>query len=131
MQGLYAQTRARMTLELPREPDTPSRARAALGAIDESLPPEQGSAARLLVTELVTNAVKYGGDGPVRVDAGMTGGRFRAGVTDEGEGFEPPRRHPGQGDGQSGWGLQFVAELSDRWGVYAGPTHVWFELDLP
>ena len=28
-----------------------------------------------------------------------------------------------------GWGLHLVQTLSDRWGVYEGSTHVWFEID--
>jgi hypothetical protein len=28
-----------------------------------------------------------------------------------------------------GWGLHLVQTLSDRWGVYQGSTHVWFEID--
>jgi hypothetical protein len=27
-----------------------------------------------------------------------------------------------------GWGLHLVESLSERWGVHAGSTHVWFEL---
>ena len=28
-----------------------------------------------------------------------------------------------------GWGLHLVQTLSNRWGVYEGSTHVWFEID--
>ncbi len=28
-----------------------------------------------------------------------------------------------------GWGLHLVEALTDRWGVYEGSTHVWFEIE--
>jgi len=44
----------------------------------------------------------------------------------EGTGFERDLRrtdfkHVG------GWELDIVEDLSSRWGVHEGPTHVWFE----
>lgn len=81
----------------------------------------------LLVSELVTNAVRHAGVGPkdpiaLRVAAWPR--RVRVEVSDRGSfsGREPRPRS----DGASGWGLYLVDRLADRWGA-AGGT-VWFEL---
>jgi hypothetical protein len=34
-----------------------------------------------------------------------------------------PKTEPG------GWGLHLVEALTQRWGVFDGSTHVWFEID--
>lgn len=116
-----------MTFELPRDKYAPAAARAALGAFSHGLAEERVDASRLLVSELVTNAVKYGGDGPVRLEVTSRPGRFRAEVIDEGSGFVAAEREVDQ---EGGWGLPLVEELADRWGTFEGSTHVWFELDL-
>jgi anti-sigma regulatory factor (Ser/Thr protein kinase) len=116
-----------MTFELPRDRHAPAVARAALGGFQGALDSERYDATRLLVSELVTNAVKYGGDGPVRVEVATVGQRLRAEVVDEGNGFVAEDRDPGQ---NGGWGLPLVEHLADRWGTFQGSTHVWFELDL-
>jgi signal transduction histidine kinase len=92
------------------------------------LPVETVDQARLLISEVVSNAVKHG-DGPVvRVLLdGVQGGELRCEVTDEGHGFVPKARDkPSTAEG--GWGLHLVETLSRRWGVREGSTHVWFEL---
>src|SRR2546430_1733140 len=58
----------RLSIELPREPSAPLAARTAFDRLETALPRERFEDARLLLSELVTNAVKYGGDGPLRVD---------------------------------------------------------------
>jgi anti-sigma regulatory factor (Ser/Thr protein kinase) len=80
----------------------------------------------LLVSELVTNAVRYG-DAPITVAITLDDGVLRVDVTDTGAGDRPSRKPAGT-DG--GFGLQLVEMLAHRWGVMAGATHVWFELDL-
>jgi anti-sigma regulatory factor (Ser/Thr protein kinase) len=117
-----------MTLELPREADAPSRARQALAGFDHDLPPERDEAAQLLVSELVTNAVKYGGSGPVQVEVTADPRRFRTEVIDRGSGFHAPARDTEDLQTPGGWGLHLVEMLSDRWGAHEGSTHVWFEL---
>ena len=117
-----------MTFELPRDEHAPGVARAALGGFASALDRERYNATRLLVSELVTNAVKYGGDGAVRLQVASEETRFRAEVIDEGSGFVAKEREPDQ---EGGWGLPLVEELADRWGTFEGSTHVWFELDLP
>jgi anti-sigma regulatory factor (Ser/Thr protein kinase) len=120
---------SRMTLELDREEDAPKRARTALGGFRQELSPERYQAARLLLTELVTNAVKYGGDGRLEVKLSSDGKVFRAEVIDEGSGFVAPERNPSDLDTPGGWGLHLVDSIADRWGTHQGSTHVWFELE--
>jgi anti-sigma regulatory factor (Ser/Thr protein kinase) len=87
--------------------------------------------ATLLVSELVTNAVRYGPEhGEIRliIDPGATCTRFT--VHDHGAGPLPEMR-PGTSptrDG-GGHGLRLVDSVADRWGVERGSTRVWFELD--
>ena len=86
--------------------------------------------ALIVVSELVTNAVRHGGaQGPgaiVRVDAALLDGLLRVEVSDPGPGFEPGGHGP-RSDG--GYGLHLLDRLAARWGV-AGtePVTVWVEL---
>jgi anti-sigma regulatory factor (Ser/Thr protein kinase) len=120
---------AELTVEIPRTPEAPFLARRALadldGKIDASVLPD----IRLLVSELITNSVKYGGDGPVRLEITAEGGRVRAEIIDQGAGFTPVKRNDDL-DKVGGWGLHLVEELTTDWGTYEGSTHVWFEIDL-
>jgi anti-sigma regulatory factor (Ser/Thr protein kinase) len=118
-----------LSVELPRNAEAPFLARRALeelgGRIDASLLPDL----RLLVSELISNSVKYGGDGPVTLQVTATDERVRAEIIDQGEGFTPKQR----GDDLhkvGGWGLHLVDQLTAEWGTYEGSTHVWFEIDL-
>lgn len=117
-----------LTLELPRAADAPRDARGALDRFEHGLPPEREEAARLLLTELVTNAVKYGGAGNLRVKLCSTPAAFRGEVVDDGSGFSARPLATSDVHTPGGWGLHLVDELSDRWGMHEGSTHVWFEL---
>ena len=89
---------------------------------------------RLLVGELVTNAIRHAGLGPeeeisVRVNASpaVVWGE----VCDPGVGFEAPSPCPKPSpDQESGWGLYILEQLSQRWGVERreGLNCVWFKL---
>jgi signal transduction histidine kinase len=112
--------------------DAPARARFALGGLNGSLAGIR-EPMRLLVTELVTNAVKYapaGIDGIIRLTIESFPGKVRVEVIDEGDGFEAPARAtPGVG---GGYGLVLLERLANRWGVTVGEvTRVWFEIDRP
>jgi anti-sigma regulatory factor (Ser/Thr protein kinase) len=109
-----------------------SEARAAVSALGQSADPEALDDVRLLLSEIVTNAVRHSG-APAGARIGVTvavcHGCVRAEVTDSGSGFQPaPRDLPRLEAG--GWGLHFVDRLADRWGVDRGPSvRVWFEID--
>jgi anti-sigma regulatory factor (Ser/Thr protein kinase) len=83
---------------------------------------------RLLVSEVVTNAVRHGDRSqPVELSAHWNS-EVRVEVCDHGNGFTP---HPRLGplDDPGGFGLYLVGRLADRWGVETDDgTTVWFVL---
>jgi len=116
-------------LSLDRTVDAPRRARDVIRALAAELGEERTEDATLLVSELVTNAVKYGGEGPVEIVVHRDGDHARFTVRDHGgPGPLPAIREPGTAGG--GHGLRLVDSISDRWGVEHGSTIVWFEFDL-
>ena len=88
---------------------------------------------RVLVSELVTNAVRHGGadhDHPVLVNLGVFEERVRIEVRDPGPGFERPESPTPRPEG-GGNGLLMVQVIANRWDVERGDgTCVWFEIDL-
>jgi anti-sigma regulatory factor (Ser/Thr protein kinase) len=116
-------------VDLDSTPAAPARARSALDRLDAQISKERMRDVRLLVSELVTNAVRHAEGEAVRLVVALTGGTLRVEVHDPGNGFEV-RDAPTDPLRASGWGLVLVAELSDRWGVDHSPrTRVWFEMD--
>jgi anti-sigma regulatory factor (Ser/Thr protein kinase) len=88
----------------------------------------------LLASELIANAVKYGGEGTIQLQMGMAGKRLRVEVVDQGTGFQAKRRADDRDrddlETVGGWGLPIVEALAADWGSFEGSTHVWFEIDL-
>jgi anti-sigma regulatory factor (Ser/Thr protein kinase) len=117
-----------LTFDIPRDAPAPATARRAVeqlaGRVADDLVPD----VRLLVSELISNSVKYGGDGALTLRVRTSGPRtVRVEVIDRGAGFVPVERdRPATEAG--GWGLHLVQALSDRWGVHDGATLVWFEI---
>jgi len=112
--------------------EAPGLARRAIAANAPTLPPSLQDDVSLLVTELVTNAVRHGGaatDRPLQVELRRQADRIRVEVVDPGSDFEPPAP-PANGDASGGWGLFLVDQIAERWGVCPAPagTCVWFEL---
>lgn len=91
-----------------------------------------GDIAVLLVSELVTNSLRYA-SGPigVRLMRVHPGGGLLVEVSDPLP--DPPRERVAGPDDEGGRGLQMVACSSRRWGTRRGKTGktVWFELALP
>ncbi len=89
----------------------------------------------LLLTELVTNAVKHGEGArgaPVVVTVAQTQARVRVTVTDHGRAFSWQGRDAHRPESGGGYGLVLVDELATAWGIDGDrPTTVWFELELP
>ncbi|MEU8519110.1 SpoIIE family protein phosphatase [Streptomyces sp. NPDC048577] len=115
---------------LPREPRSVGRARelarAQLTAWDlEALV----DTVELLVSELVTNALRYG-EGEIRLrllrDRTLVCEVWDAGLVQ-------PRRRRARDTDEGGRGLQLVGLLSETWGSRRTPRGktVWFELPLP
>lgn len=122
----------RLEVDLERAPDSAAEARRAVEEVSDHLSRRRVEDAQLLVSELVTNAIRHAGLGEEEtislvVEASERG--MRVEVSDAGSGFEltEPAPDPAR---PSGWGLFLVRELSDRWGVERDArTRVWFELD--
>jgi serine/threonine-protein kinase RsbW len=118
-----------LELTLPAEPGSVAEARARVcDAIDPYLANGESEKLRLLVSEVVTNAVKHGDNGyPVELHAHWNS-EVRIEVCDRGDGFTPTPRI-GALDQPGGFGLYLVGQLADRWGVECdGGTTVWFVL---
>jgi anti-sigma regulatory factor (Ser/Thr protein kinase) len=115
--------------QLPKQPGAAARARRVLDEFDGQIDPAKLETARLLVTEVVTNAVRHvRREGPIDLRLALSEHALRVEVVDPGEGFIPRRRGPDSPlDGN--WGLHFLEVLSDRWGIESDDrTRVWFEL---
>lgn len=117
-------------LTLPAEPRAAAVARSHVRELP--LDAETLQVVSLLVTELVTNAVRHG-----RVSEGtrilvqlavVEDDLVRVNVVNEGAPFEPaPVSRPV--DAAGGLGLQLVDKLAERWGVEGnGTTKVWLEV---
>jgi anti-sigma regulatory factor (Ser/Thr protein kinase) len=119
-------------VELENSPEAAAAARTALDDLTGRVPAGRLRDLRLLVSELVTNAVRHAGLGRgdrIRLRVCVRERQVRVEVHDPGRGFEPraPKPDPARA---SGWGLYLVDELADRWGVdgLGRGTRVWFEL---
>jgi anti-sigma regulatory factor (Ser/Thr protein kinase) len=119
-----------LQVELRRASFAPGDARRALrnlcaDHVEEDLLVD----AELLVSELVTNAIRHG-RGEISLCARVDQDRLLVEVIDEGSGFERELRRR-EFEQVGGWGLDIVEDVSSRWGVHEGTTHVWFELERP
>jgi anti-sigma regulatory factor (Ser/Thr protein kinase) len=123
-----------LELELAGTPDSVAEARRALGGLATGIAADRLGDVRLLVSELVTNAVRHAGVSAgemILLSIALDDARLRVEVQDSGGGFTPAVQEPDPARA-SGWGLYLVEELADRWGVERGAaTRVWFELDRP
>ncbi|MET7439393.1 SpoIIE family protein phosphatase [Streptomyces sp. NPDC004082] len=128
VQGLPAESVGDWTL--PREPRSVGRAReyARGQLLSWDLEPLVDTA-ELLVSELVTNALRYG-EGEIRLrlllDRTLVCEVWDAGLVQ-------PRRRRARDTDEGGRGLQLVGLLSAAWGSRRTPRGktVWFELPLP
>ena len=115
-------------LTLPQDVRAPRIARLTLNEwFTTSLTDDEFDTAKLLVSELVTNALLHG-QGTITLRAHLDDDRLLVEVMDEGPGFERPVRDP-DFEMIGGWGLAVVDSESSRWGIDEGATHVWFELE--
>jgi anti-sigma regulatory factor (Ser/Thr protein kinase) len=80
----------------------------------------------LVVSELVTNAVRHG-RGNIELRIAFDGERVRGDVGDEGGGFTR-RARPRPAGAVGGNGLRIVEQLATTWGVHDGSAQIWFEI---
>jgi anti-sigma regulatory factor (Ser/Thr protein kinase) len=117
------------SLELDGSPRSPRDSRRFVNdtALDWGIHGDDLDVARLLATELVTNAILHGAP-PIRISARRSHGVVRIEVWDA----SPLRPHPRPFDAQAptGHGILLVERLARRWGVDVGDTgkSVWFEV---
>ena len=122
--------RGRLELTLPPAPASVAEARArVLDAFGPDLAADERQTLQLLISELVTNAVRHGkSKQPVELHA-QWDDEVRIEVIDHGQGFLP-RPRAGDLEDPGGFGLYLVGRLADRWGVQTDDTTcVWFVLD--
>lgn len=118
--------RIELEIDLEAVPDAAARARQALKVFADDLRSDQYADLLVVVTELVTNSIKYGPGGMLALTVTLgADGRIRGDVVDAGEGGVAIRTG-GPIDG--GIGLRIVDALTRSWGVYPRSSHVWFEL---
>ena len=115
-------------LTLPAAPHAAAIARRHVR--DLALDDETLEVVSLLVTELITNAVRHGRvtDGTmIVVHLGMVGDELvHVDVINEGRPFEPDEAAT---TSDAGLGLKLVDELADSWGVEGnGATRVWLQV---
>lgn len=123
----------RASLGLAAGPRSPAAARRFISEFCSAaaLGDELCQTAALLTSELVTNAIRYGGSRAV-LEARMPGGALRVSVHDDNPQLPEVGTAPALTD-EGGRGVLLVSTLADRWGVEADATGkaVWFELDVP
>jgi anti-sigma regulatory factor (Ser/Thr protein kinase) len=115
-------------------PEAASQARAVVNQeLGSSVSAKVLEEATLLVSELVTNAVRHApraGIPEVELRLKLDPERVRVVVSDPGAGFVAEPRLPTASE-SSGWGLYLVDRIADRWGVITKDrSEVWFEIDV-
>jgi anti-sigma regulatory factor (Ser/Thr protein kinase) len=122
----------KQTFRVAAEPHSVPRARERVIALAEPFVAAPRIAdLRLVISEVITNAVRHGGDGDMVVAVTPKHGYLCVQVTDTGDGFAPrPRAFEADDDG--GFGLFLIERLTRRWGLTREnrKTRVWFEFDF-
>jgi hypothetical protein len=124
----------RVSVEIPVEPEASYMARdvVARTMADSSAPQDRVEEALLLTSEVVSRAIRLSNQDPesaIGLLIDVSSDRLRVEVTDrlvDPDLLSMPA--PSNKEAGGGWGLIFVAELSDRWGAEA--DSIWFELNL-
>jgi anti-sigma regulatory factor (Ser/Thr protein kinase) len=117
------------TFQFPPADDAPAQARAALEVFDQILSPALLEDLQLVVSELVTNSVKFGPRRSITLQLAIGGdGVVKGEVVDQGDGERHKVEMTPEPTLDGGWGLHLVDQVAQRWGVHEGSTHVWFEI---
>ena len=119
-----------VVIDLPYDATAPAIARTFVAEHGSGLSSDVMHDAELLVSELVTNALRHG-DPDITLQMSTHPPRLGVGVVDRGEAdsIAPRNPPPGQPDGR---GLMIVDAIASAWGVHPiDPPPgkiVWFEL---
>lgn len=122
------------SLVLSADLHAPARARAWAQARVASMTDHRTDDALLVVSELVTNAVRHAGSDVV-LNILVRPDRVRVEVSDAGD--DLPATSPGRPDSSrpDGRGLVIVTALASNWGVRSAPDRpgktVWADIPLP
>ncbi|HEX6714220.1 MAG TPA: ATP-binding protein [Thermoleophilaceae bacterium] len=121
---------ASLSLELPATFHAPARAREAVRQAAErsGVDADDRWRAEMIVTELVSNAVRHGPGGPVELAIQAGGNGMRGEVGDPGPGIQHLDLERRRATEEGGRGLFLVDALSDAWGLSDGCSRVWFEV---
>lgn len=118
-----------ITFRLARNDEAPARARAQVRRLLNTVPTAVRSDALMLLSEVVTNAVRHG-SGSIAVRAEADDAGVEVSVADDAA--AEPRLMIQPLDAEGGRGLALVASLSDAWGVRQLPDGkgkaVWFRV---
>lgn len=115
---------------LPTDLSAVIEARDHVADVCAGLPVEDSDVARLLVTELVANALQHG-SGEVVLVVAREGRAVRVEVLDGNPAMPAPTRQ--RSLAERGWGLQLVEGLANSWGALPREDgqpgkRVWFTL---
>lgn len=125
---------AHIHLRLPVDAESVGAAHHSVFSIASALDPATLDDVRLLISELVTNAVRHARLAPddwIDLEVDMGSNRIRVEVRDPGPGFDPAALPASKRPEEPGWGLLLLRQVAARWGVERDTvTCVWFELDL-
>ena len=117
------------SFQFPPAEDAPAQARAALEVFDQILSPDVLEDLQLVVSELVTNSVKFGPKRPITLALTVgKDGLVSGEVIDQGDSEQRTVEMTPEPTVSGGWGLHLVDQVAQRWGVHEGSTHVWFEI---
>jgi anti-sigma regulatory factor (Ser/Thr protein kinase) len=130
--GPATATIGRQTFTVAPEPESVPHARERVVELAQPFVDEERIAdLRLVISEVITNAVRHGGEGDMLVAVTPKQSYLCVQVTDTGDGFAPrPRAFEPDDDG--GFGLFLIERLTRRWGLTREDrnTRVWFEFDF-
>lgn len=113
---------------LARSPEAAAQARAWVQSQCLDVSAERVDAARLLVSEFVTNSYLHTSTKQIEIEATSEGGYVRIAVVDDASGAD----HTAVARGDFGRGLLLVRELSSDWGICWTPKRcrVWALLPM-
>ena len=118
------------TLRLQPEAGAPRQARAWVEALVAGWPADAVESARLVISEVVTNAVLHATT-PLTISGELYDGdrRARVAVADGHRGAPLPKHY--EPDSATGRGVQLIASLAKEWGVAVTPDGkcVWFVVE--
>ena len=112
-------------MRLGSGPEAAAEARRAIAKLRQDLDPPLMETMRLLVTELITNAVRHTDCDTVLLKVAIGRSAVLTEVCDDGPGFDDKPSDAAD----DGWGLFLVERLAEDWGVKTnGTKRVWFRL---